>query len=239
MALTFWLTFALVVQIIMRVNNLTLQDVLDGMTYIFTDTRYGPLLYILSYTFRPLTLIPGTPFTLLGGYLYGVWPGGLYALLGGMLSSLLPYLAGRWFGDEDALQRRIQNNEGLLWQTIDLVKRNPLQTTVTLRMMYLPYDTVNFILGTLRIGFVAYWAGTFIGNAIPTFAGAGVGASVEGDLLSGSVQINPTILILSLLVWVVTFVISRYWYQWRSDDATGTDDSRPSDAASSGTHYLK
>ena len=231
----FWLTFAVLVQAYMRINDLSLQDVLNRMAFLFTETPYGPLLYIASYTARPLTLIPGTPFTLLGGYLYGLVPGGLYALFGGMLSALFPYVAGRWFGDEDALKKRIENNDGLVWRMVGLVRRNPFQTTVTLRMMYLPYDTVNFFLGTLRITFVAYWAGTFIGNAIPTFAGAGVGASFEGDLLAGSVQINPAILGLSLAVWLISFGASRYWYRWQSsrrqtdDNTTHTNNSTGTD----------
>jgi hypothetical protein len=52
-------------------------------------------------------------------------------------------------------------------------------------------------------------------------------------LLTGSVQINPAILGLSLAVWLISFGASRYWYRWQSgqheNDTTHTDNSTGTD----------
>lgn len=207
-----WLSIAFIVQATMRTNNLTIIQVLDYVGSFLLETWYGPLIYILSYTLRPLTLIPGTPFTILGGYLYGVFPGSVYALLGGLLSSQIPYWFGRIFGDEAALQRRIDTNDNHFWRIIGELRQHPFQTVLTTRLMYLPYDTVNFIIGTLHINFSAYIGGTLIGNAIASTAGAGIGASIEGDLAQGDLSLNPSVLIVSIAVLVISLGISQ-WIQ--------------------------
>lgn len=221
-AAALWVSIAFAIQTYMQTHDLTLRQVLDDIGTFLLDTWYGPLIYIFSYALRPLTLIPGTPFTVLGGYLYGLFPGGIYALLGGLLSAQIPYWFGRLFGDEASLEEHINDDDNRFWRIVGGLRKRPFQTVLTTRLMYLPYDTVNFIIGTLQINFSMYMLGTLLGNAIPAVAGAGIGASIKGDFAQGNISLDPAVLVLSLVILVISLGISQWINRYHIDDSQRT-----------------
>ena len=81
---------------------------------------------------------------------------------------------------------------------------------LTMRLLYLPYDAVSVLAGNLRIPFWKFALATATGNIGGTFAFVGLGASIEGDLASGQLSLNPGVLVFSLLVLVASLALSRY-----------------------------
>lgn len=58
----------------------------------------GVLLYILTYTLRPLIFFPAAPLTLFGGYTFGAFNGTLYDVIGAGTGALLAFWIARKFG---------------------------------------------------------------------------------------------------------------------------------------------
>ncbi len=200
-----WVVLLVAVRQYMTSSGLTFADLTRQLQTLLTGTWYGPLLYILIYLLRPLILFPASLLTILGGSIFGLGWGFVIVLVAGTLSAVIPYAAGRWFsGDpsQAALHPRIQG-------FIDLLRRNPFQAVLIMRLIYLPYDAVSLLAGSLRIGFLAFIAATAAGNLAGTLSFVGIGASIEGDLASGDLSLNPTILLFSGLILIFSIILSR------------------------------
>lgn len=222
LTLTLWLAIGISTNIYMRVTDSTVLELVEQVTHLFMDNWYGPLLYVIVYTLRPFTFVPGTPLTILAGYLFGFWWGLLYAMVAGILSVAVPYATGRWFADRDALETMLAKRNDYMTQLICTMRDNPFQTTLTTRFLYLPYDLVNFAAGSLHIPVLAFVSATIIGNLIPAIIMVNIGASIETRLTEGRFDFNPLILVVSALIWLASYVISRYLKR-RKTQANNTD----------------
>lgn len=60
--------------------------------------KAAPFAYLLALAIRPLTLLPGTLFTAVGGMVFGTLMGTVYALIGSFLGSLVVFAIGRKLG---------------------------------------------------------------------------------------------------------------------------------------------
>lgn len=218
-AVAFWGALLLVARQYMTANDLTFAGMAEQLAQLLTDTWYGPIIYITVYLLRPLILFPASLLTILGGSVFGLFPGFFYVLLAGTLSALFPYAMGRWFAPSDQAEPVAQN---ILQRFVGLLRRNPLQAVITLRLLYLPYDAVSFVVGNLRIPFVAFFVGTLIGNVPGTFAYTGIGAALESDFSTGEITLNPTILLMSLAILIVSLGLSRALNVYQSRQTTRT-----------------
>lgn len=67
----------------------------NGLVTILRSSRYGPLLYIVADTVRPLTFFPDSLMTIAGGMLFGPLGGSIYSLIGASTSATTAYLVGK------------------------------------------------------------------------------------------------------------------------------------------------
>lgn len=130
-------------------------------------SAWGPLLYVLLYTLRPLIFFPATAMTAMSGYLYGPLWGTLYALLGGNLSGSLAYFVGRFFGG-DLLGRQDPavekpDADGFVARYAAYLRHNGFEAVLVMRLIYLPYDLVNYLCGVVRVPWLQYATGTLLG----------------------------------------------------------------------------
>jgi uncharacterized membrane protein YdjX (TVP38/TMEM64 family) len=200
-----WVLLLLVLRQYMMSNNLSFADLTRQLQTLLTETWYGPLLYILIYLLRPLILFPASLLTILGGSVFGLGWGFVIVLIAGTLSAVIPYSVGRWFsGDASSagLHPRIQG-------FLDLLLRNPFQAVLVMRLLYLPYDAVSLLAGSLRVSAWSFIAATALGNVAGTLSFVGVGASIEGDLASGDLSLNPSVLLFSGVILILSLVLSR------------------------------
>ena len=168
----------------------------------------GPLLYILAYTFRPLTFIPGTLMTILSGIFFGFWGGLVYTIIGANLSALFAYAIGRFFGGTQN-----HNSTGVFGRFAASCRTHPFTSVLTMRLIFLPFDAVNYGSGFLRIPFVPYALATFVGTllGIATFVAVGASLSISEFQAHGvNVHaINGSYLLLSAGIFVTSLVIAR------------------------------
>lgn len=205
-ALIFWLALLLSVRVYMQDNDLSFEDLANQLQTILQGSWFGGLLYILIYLIRPLILFPASLLTILGGSIFGIFPGFFYVLLAGTLSALIPYGVGRWFSSEDAES----TSSTALKRFTKPLREHPFQSVLTMRLLYMPYDAVSLFAGSLGISFWQFFLATAIGNLAGTFSFVGLGASIEGNIASGDIRLNPSMLAFSAVVLALSFVLS--WF---------------------------
>jgi uncharacterized membrane protein YdjX (TVP38/TMEM64 family) len=173
----------------------------------------GPLVYILIYTLRPLAFFSAVVVTLLGGAIWGPLWGTLFVVIGSNMSATLAYGFGRAFG-QGILPEGNQGTAGsVISQYADRLRQNAFSTILIMRLIYLPYDLVNYLAGFLRVPYRPYVIASIVGS-IPgtlTFVLAGASLNID-DIFAGRFSvsaINPWTLVLSAVLFVVGIVISR------------------------------
>lgn len=202
-----WIAVLVVANIYRQANNLSFPELASELADVLIDHWYGPLIYMIVYLLRPLVLFPASWLTALAGYVFGLWWGFGIAMIAGLASAILPYAVGRWFSEDSVPEAGDQ--AGLMRRFAALIQRNPFQAVLTMRLLYLPYDAVSILAGSLRIPFISFFLATTIGNIGGTFAYVGLGAAIEGDIASGELAVNPAILLVSVVILLVSLGISR------------------------------
>ncbi len=205
-AIVFWLGLLLLTRQYMQTNHLSFEDLTQQLSNLLRGSAFGPTLFIALYLLRPLTLFPAVLLTLLGGNVFGLWPGFLYVLVAGTLSSIIPYSVGRWFSTNASQENDAKSR---LHQFIGTVRMHPFQTMLVTRLLFLPYDGVSLLAGSLRVPFLAFFFATALGNVVGSFSYVGIGASIKGDLSAGDISFDPKTLLMSIGILVVTLLLSK------------------------------
>lgn len=198
LGLYFWYT---------RQNNLTLADSVSSLADLLTNSFFGPVLYILIYAGRPLLFFPATILTLLGGFLFGPI-GILYTIVGSNASAMVTFGIG-WFLGEDVLNE--EEKSGVIQKYTRRMRENSFETVLIMRLIFLPYDLVNYVSGFLKINWKAFLLATAVGSVPGTVSFVLFGASFGtlDELLAGEVQLNPVTVIASVVIIGISLVLSR------------------------------
>ncbi len=206
-ALFIWGIVIVVICQYMLSNDLTFEDIVRQLGDVLVNTWYGPLIYIIVYMLRPLLFFPASLLTVLAGNVYGLWFGFAVGLLAGTLSAIVPYGVGWWFwrSKPPGINESATSSIGRFAQAM---RRAPFQSILVMRLLYLPYDTVSFFAGGLRMALVPFFFATAIGNIAGTFAFIGIGASIEGDITQGDISLNPVVFLFSVLIFVISIGVS-------------------------------
>jgi uncharacterized membrane protein YdjX (TVP38/TMEM64 family) len=201
----------------MSANQLSPGELIQQLRDVLVNTWYGPVLYVLVYLFlRPVILFPASWLSILAGSVYGFGVGFLLGWVVGTLSSFFPYAVGRWFTN-DVSDIQDEQAKGLRRFT-QLVQRHPFEATLTLRLIWLPYDVVSIFLGSLHVPFLTFLAATALANINGTFAFVSLGAAFEGSLATGDFSsFNPTTLALSAVVWLISIGLAQYLRRQRTN----------------------
>ncbi|MFZ1752387.1 MAG: TVP38/TMEM64 family protein [Caldilineaceae bacterium] len=146
----------------MRATGLSAQEAALQVRDFLGESAWGPLLYVILYTIRPLIFFPATIMTAMSGYLYGPFLGTGYALLGGNLSATLAYFVGRFFGG-DLFDESDAQASGFLARHASNLRRNGFEAVLVMRLIYLPYDLVNYLCGFVRVPWPKYATATLLG----------------------------------------------------------------------------
>ena len=207
LALLFWVLVVGGYYLYANQNNLTLTDSLEGLTGFLTTSLYGPVLFILIYALRPLLFFPATLLSLLGGFLFGPI-GILFTVLGSNTSALLAYGIGRYFG-----QGVLENEEEttIVQKYTQRMRQNSFETVLVMRLVFLPYDLVNYVAGFLKINWRSFLLATAIGSLPGTISVVLLGGSFGTleALMTGEVEVNPLTLIISVVFIGASIVLSR------------------------------
>lgn len=211
-ALVIWGSLAAVLWWYLRTTGLTLSAFfLRGLAWA-QASPLAPLLYILIYAVRPLTLFSATLLTVAGGFLFGpLWGVGL-TMLAANISASVAYVIGRFFG------RGVLSDEqsaGLLQRYADRLRRHSFATVLIMRFIYLPFDLVSYLAGFLSIRYLSFMLATILGTIPGTIAFVLLGAAaspqdVQQLFLTGRLPtLDLRVLALSLVMFVASLVLAR------------------------------
>lgn len=169
------------------------------------ETDAGLLTFLAFYVMRPFIAFPAIFLTALSGYLFGpVW-GTLIALVGNNASGIVGYAIGRFFGkaflESDAFER--------VDIYIDALRRRTFETILIMRFMVFPQDLLDYLSGFLHLSFRSYVLATFIGSIPGTVSIAWFGTSIEGEFSGVVPHFNPSLLIPSFLMLVLSLLAAH------------------------------
>lgn len=121
---------------------------------------WAPLVYVGLYVLATVFLLPGTPFTVAAGVVFGPWLGLGVVLLGATLGATGSFLVGRVVGRDAVVQlagRRVRAIDRTL-------ERNGLLSVLVVRLIPLfPFNVLNLVCGVTGLKLRDYVIGTAVG----------------------------------------------------------------------------
>lgn len=135
--------------------------------------------------FSPLLLVPAALLGGLAGACFGPAAGVLYTLVGCNLSALLTYSLGRLSRQENGYLARLCARYG------PQLQRRPLISVIILRLSFLPYDPVNYLVGLLHIRLWPFLLGNTLGSLPGVVAIVLAGSAFGG--LSSPAELSPAL----------------------------------------------
>lgn len=195
-------------------HNLSPLEAVQRVLELMTGSVLGPLIYLAFYAARPLVLFPATLLTLAAGFVFGPVLGILLVILGSNISASVAYLAGRYFGGSLLSSERMGDT---LKRYAESLHRNSFESVLIMRLVYVPFDAVNYAAGLLRVRWRPFMLATILGSLPGTVSFVLFGASVKGDLTDGAPSLNLWTFLASVLIVAGSLLLSRYLK--RSDKA--------------------
>lgn len=174
---------------------------------MFTQSIYGPLLFLVFFSLQPLVFFPSFILGVAGGMLYGPLVGIAYVLIGANGAANLCYLVGRFFGR--GVVEHQSEREGTVRRYMDGARENTFETILILHLLFVPFDVVNYLAGFFKMNWRQFALATVLGSIPGVFTFVLFGASLEGNLLAGQPELNFTTLALAGAALVVGIILSR------------------------------
>lgn len=207
-------------------NNLTplkaVQEVVDLL-----NTPFGPLLYILIYALRPLIFFSAIILTVTAGAVFGTGSpfnfvlAVIYTIIGANISAMVAYLIGKYFG-KGLIKEQTDDDTNLIQKYAGRLRRNSFETVMIMRFVFLPYDLVNYLCGFLQINWKPFILATALGSIPGTIAFVAFGASFDLSQIEteGLPPPNPWVIGFSLIIFIVSIAISRYFKRREREEET-------------------
>ncbi len=177
-----------------------LVDAIDG-------AWWGIAAFAVAYVLRPILLFPASVATIASGVLFGPVVGVLVVVVAANASAMLAYAIGRGLAGETT-DRSTDERDGLIARWGDRMRSNSFEAVFIMRLLFLPYDLVNYTSGALRIRWTSFLLATALGTLPGTIAFVLLGASVE-RLDDGLGGINPWTVVASVVIFLVSIAIAR------------------------------
>lgn len=210
MAVLLWIGLIIGLYLYLNAHNLTLVEAAKQVEELMAENWYGPVIYLIIFILRPFTLIPAIVMVAVGGRIFDIGLGFLYGLTFMSLSAIMPYYAGTIFARGKKRRDEINKARQVARRIGQIIKDNPYESLIALRMTNFVYDIVSFVAGNLGVRFRVFFRATVLGNISIAFAFASLGASLEGDIYSGDLRIDPVLAISSLLVLAISAGVARF-----------------------------
>ncbi len=170
---------------------LTPAEVVGQLVLACRSGPAGPLLFIGVAALSPLLLVPAALLGGLAGACFGPALGILYTLIGCNLSALLTYGLGRLSRQEHGRLARLCARYG------PRLQRRPLLSVIVLRLSFLPYDPVNYLVGLLHVRLGPFLLGNTLGS-LPGVVAIVLAGSAVGSIGAGAALLNPAMLLAAL-----------------------------------------
>ena len=204
LALSFWLLLLLAYGAVTYHYGWTPRETLQHILEFLTSSVWGPLLFIILYTIRPLFLFSAALLSIGAGAVFGAFWGLVYSVIGANLGASLAYFIGRFFG-KNVVQP--ESGDSKWARYVQGMQSKSFETVFLLRLMFVPYDLVNYSAGFLKIRFWPFFWATLLGSMPGAISFVLFGAS--SGLSQGSPSFDPKVFLASLAIFLVSLGISR------------------------------
>lgn len=188
--------------------GLSLNQVYELIAFRIKNTilsfgMYAPVFFIIIYTLRPLIFFPSSILTLIAGFLFGPFWGIIYTIIGENMSANFAFCISRYFGSQIEYKKIWIKNLNMK------IKKKGFMTTLILRLLWIPFDVVNYTLGLTKIKHKDFFLGTFLG-IIPGIIIFVLLGNIFGSLKTISKEFLLLNLEISFLVFILSFIVSYY-----------------------------
>ena len=165
---TIWSIFVGLAIYIFFNKGLSITGVTEELRGIIRQSGvWGPVLYVIIYSFRSLIFFPASVLTIIAGILFGPWIGLLLTLIGENISANLSFVVGRYFTAD--LLKYLNTTKHFLPRLTCRIQDNGFLTVLIMRLTFLPFDLVGYSSGMCNIRQKDFALATVIGT-IPGLA---------------------------------------------------------------------
>jgi uncharacterized membrane protein YdjX (TVP38/TMEM64 family) len=156
-----WFGLAIAAGVAWFRSGLALRDVPDQLNEWLSLFGVGraAAIYIVLYTLRPLILFPASLLTIASGLIFGPWLGILFTIIGENASANFAFLISRWLGRSWIDERE----QGRLKSWDQKIRENAISSVLIMRLIYLPFDAVNYGCGLTSMRQRDFFLGTLLG----------------------------------------------------------------------------
>ena len=192
-------------------DNIRLENVPKIKTWVASFGAIAPLVYIGLYLVSTVFFLPGTPVTVLSGFVFGPLWGVLYASIASIISVSAAFLIARYVA-RDLVENWVKGNAQ--FQRIDKqVEEQGWRIVMLTRLVPIfPFNLQNYAYGLTSIRFTTY----VLVSAIFMLPGTAVFVQLGGAFVSGEGNIWKTLLylgaagVLLLLLSLLPKLLRKY-----------------------------
>ena len=204
---TIWVTLVVLIWYWFTDSTTSEIETLIALLTLIASTVWGPLLFVLLYSLRPLVLFPATWLTILAGSFFGFQTGLLLTLIGATGSALVAYSVARWF-NRNYTPQDVADLSG--WK--HLLRNHTFESTLFMRLSFLPFDPISYLAGALKLPPVQFITASLIGIIPGSATFVALGASVDlKQLVREGVStsiLDVSYIFMSLGIFIVALFIS-------------------------------
>ena len=206
-----WVAAIVAWQIHQSSNGLSATETAQRFIDTVGGSWWGIFAFVLVYLARPIVLFPASILTIVGGILFGPVLGVIVVVVAANASAMIAYGVGRLLGhapgsSDDVTAADDTTSFARRWS--DRMRDNSFETVLIMRLLFLPYDLVNYVSGILRLRWLPFLLATALGSLPGTVSFVLLGASID-RVDEGLGGIDPTILVVSIVIFVVSLVLAR------------------------------
>ena len=206
-ALLFWFALLVGYQLYAWRMGISPLETAQGLVDFMGTGVTGALVFVAFYVSSRVVLFPATLLTIVAGYVFGPVLGVVLTVLGSNVAASVSYLMGCYFGRGIV---GFGKKGGVVHHYAQRVRDNGFETVLLMCLVYAPLDLVGMMAGFLRIRWKSFALATALGLIPATLSWVLFGASIETDLTGGRPEINPLMLLASLVLLAGSLSLSRY-----------------------------
>jgi len=221
-----WIRFVLfpllVIGLFLMARRLGLRGSLEDLrVWVLSQGLWGAVGYVAAYVLAALAAIPGLPFTMLAGALWGSVLGVVMAALGSWVAAGAAFLMTRYLA-RDSISRWLSRRKGYARLQRATLEKGAMMVILTRLFPVIPFVLLNFAFGLSRVRFGTFMIWTFIAMLPGT-----IFFVVGGDALAGAFRGErlQTPQLLALLAVLAFLALLFPWARRRIRDLRGKSGS--------------
>ncbi len=204
-----WISFITIYLCLKSYYGLTNLELAKKMfQFVWQNAVWGPLIYILLYAIRPIVLFPATLMTLMSGALFWVFWGFIFTMIWENMSANFAYFLGRVFWKKMLKP----DSTGIVADLRDKLSGDSFVPILMTRLLFFPFDMVNYSAGMLK----ARWRWFFLWTAIGIIPWALMviiaWASIKNvsEFDPSTISFEPQMLVYSWIIFILSLGLAKY-----------------------------